>query len=283
MGKIGKLELLKNYLSNAQVALYTVNHTKVGPSWNDHNMAPEINRLYFIREGEGLIKVRNREYSPKPGQLFLLPAGVEHWFSTVSDNTFRKYWCHFTVKVGEIHLFQLIHVPHFIEIRDHDWLEERFRELIRLHVSPEFTAPLRIKSVMYDIVSLFLEQAARQLGGDELQMSAPPNVTKINAILDYIDRHLGEQMTIEGLARQVHFHPNYFLHVFKSMLGVSPILYINKKRIENARQLLITSDLTVSDIAGLTGMELYYFSRTFKKLTGLSPSEYRRNGESGRK
>jgi len=98
----------------------------------------------------------------------------------------------------------------------------------------------------------------------------------MNTILEHIDQHLADHMTIEELAKLAHFHPNYFLNVFKSMLGVSPIVYINKKRMEKAQQLLIASDLPVAQIADQLGMEAYYFSRTFKKLIGFSPSEFRK-------
>ncbi|WP_248929834.1 AraC family transcriptional regulator [Paenibacillus hamazuiensis] len=268
-------ELLRSYLSNAQASLLVADHTKVGPQWRDLDFLPEFNRLYYIRDGEGWLKIRGKDYYPKPGQLFLLPAGVEQSYSVTGENTFRKYWCHFTVTVGDIHLFQLLTVPAYIEVTDHGRLEAQFEELIRLARSTELTAPLRIKAVLYDIISMFLEESARQFGGFGHQTAAPPGVTKINTILEYIDRHLAEPISVETLSKLVHFHPNYFMHVFKTMLGDSPIHYINKKRVEKARQLLLTTDRPVSEIAENLGLELYYFSRMFKKWTGMSPSEYR--------
>jgi AraC-like DNA-binding protein len=82
-------------------------------------------------------------------------------------------------------------------------------------------------------------------------------------------------MTVEELASLVHFHPNYFLPYFKSMMGVSPIAYINRKRIELAKRLLTSTDLPVTNIAERIGLEPYYFSRMFKKLAGQAPSVYR--------
>ncbi|TBL68215.1 AraC family transcriptional regulator [Paenibacillus thalictri] len=271
-------ELMRSYLANAQVSLLMASHTKVGRDWRDLDFLPEFNRFYFIREGEGWLKIKGKEYAPKPGQLFWLPAGVEQSYSTVSDDTFRKYWCHFTVTVGDIHLLQLLSAPHFIEVPDPEWLESRFRELIELMRSRELAAPLRIKGVLYDIISMYLDETVRQYGDGELQMAGPMNVSKMNTILEYIDAHLSETMTVETLSKLVHFHPNYFMHVFKTMLGDSPIHYINKKRMDKARQLLLTTDQPVSEIAGVLGLELYYFSRMFKKWTSMSPSEYRSQG-----
>jgi AraC-like DNA-binding protein len=273
-------QLISNYLANAQLQLYIAQHTKVGADWEFHWLQPEINRLYFFREGEGTIQIRNREYHPRPGQLFLLPAGVEQSVSTKSDNTFRKYWCHFMMTVGEIHLFQLFHVPHYIDVPDQEQLESKFQELISLNNSTEFTAPLKIKSIMYDIISIFLESAILQ-GEDELWEleTITPSISKIHTILSYMDSHMAEQMTIDELAKLVHFHPNYFIQLFKSMMGVSPIVYINKKRMDKAQQLLLSTNMAVSEIAGLIGMELYYFSRMFKKWNGFSPTEYRQHAK----
>jgi AraC-like DNA-binding protein len=272
-----RLELMRNYLENSQLHLQTVNHTKVGTDWKYYNLVPEVNRLYYIREGEGWIKVRSREYSPQPGQLFWLPAGVEQSFASVNENTFRKYWCHFTVTVGDIHLLQLLSLPHYVEVREHVKLENQFRQLMKHHTSTDWAAPLRVKSILYDILYTYMELAAAQSepGMLDIAASAAPSIARIHTILEYIDKHLDEQMTIEQLAKLIHFHPNYFIQLFKSRLGIAPIEYINKKRMDKAQRLLAVTDLAVSEIARQVGMELYYFSRMFKKRTGLSPSEYR--------
>jgi AraC-like DNA-binding protein len=273
-------ELMRSYLANTQVMLQTVSLTKVNSSWVSTNMVPEINRLYYILEGEGCIKVRGREWFPGPGQLVLMPAGVEQSYSIVrEDYTYRKYWCHFSAMVGDIHLFQLLPAPVVVDVKDPARLEAQFNELIRLNKSKELTAPLRIKTILFELLSTFIELAMEQTDEAERFTSATPNVSKMNTILEHIDQHLAMHMTIEELAKLVHFHPNYFLNVFKSMLGVSPIVYINKKRMEKAQQLLLASDQPIAQIAEQFGMEPYYFSRMFKKLTGLSPSEYRKYNE----
>ncbi|MCQ6563218.1 helix-turn-helix transcriptional regulator [Paenibacillus mendelii] len=269
--------MMRSYLTNAQLQLYAVHHVKLGPDWDYHLKDPEVNRLYYFLEGAGKVRIRNRDYSPRPGQLFLLPAHVEQAFSTDTDNTFRKYFCHFTLTMGDIHLLQLFHVPAFIEVADQEWLEERFLKLIELSRSQSLTAPLQIKSVLYEILTQYLDQALLQENEANWGIEAvTPAMTKINTIVSYIEANLGEKMNINELANRLHFHPNYFIQLFKSIMGVSPITYITKKRMEKAQLLLATSDLTVTEIADEVGMSLYYFSTTFRKLINLSPSEYRR-------
>ncbi|MFC5649408.1 AraC family transcriptional regulator [Paenibacillus solisilvae] len=261
---------------NAQLQLYTVHHVKVGMEWDYHLKNPEVNRFYYFLEGAGKIRIRNRVYSPQPGQLFLLPAHVEQAFSTVEGHTFRKYFCHFTLTMGDIHLFQQFQIPHFIDVPDQSWLEERFISLIELSQSRSLSAPLLIKSVLYDILSLFLDQAELQENREVWRIEAEtPAMAKINTIVNYIEEHLSEKMSINELADRLHFHPNYFIQLFKSIMGVSPIVYITKKRMEKAQMLLAASDLTITEIAEQVGLDLYYFSSTFRKLNSLSPTEYR--------
>lgn len=264
-------QLMRSYLENTQITMQIAHYTKVGPNWRISNMMPNENRLYFIREGEGWIHIRGKDYSPRRGQLYLLPAGMRLSYAPVLEDPLGKYWCHFSATVGDVNLFQMLELPHWIEVKDEQKLERQFEELIELNRSSQVTAPLRIKSLLLEIISEYIEQSEEQL-----HLTAMSSTSKINSVLSYIEQHLAEPMTVEELAKLVHFHPNYFLHYFKTMMGLSPIVYINKKRLDKARRLLATTDMSVSAIADEIGLELYYFSRIFKKSVNLSPTEYRK-------
>lgn len=287
-------ELLRSYMDNIQVNLQNAYYTRVGAGWGERSILPDVTRLYFIREGEGWIRLRGRLYHPRPGQLLLLPAGMRLSFGTNAERPFGKYWCHFTANVGELNLFQLLELPHCIDVRDEAWLETKFKTLVAHFHQPSLTSPLHIKSLLLEIVSSYMEQALEQAGGAgespggegageaAFRLTPTAETGKMNTVLHYIEEHLQEQMTVEELARLIHFHPNYFMHYFKTMLGLSPIAYINRKRMEQAKALLTDSDQSVTDVAERVGLELYYFSRLFKKQTGLSPSEYRKHMAAGR-
>lgn len=272
-----QLQMMRNYLNNAQLQLYTAQFAKVHATWNYHSRLPEVNRMYYFIDGAGSIRIENREYAPKPGQLFLLPAYVDQAYTTQKDDPFHKYYCHFTLTVGGIHLFQLFQVPHFVNVGDDAWLKERFLKLIALSDDNGLTTSILIKSILYEILALFLDKAQAQGKPQDWGIgTTTPAMTKIHMTLRYIDEHLSEQMKIEELAEHAHFHPNYFIQLFKSIMGVSPIAYITRKRMEKSQHLLLSSDLSVTEIAEQVGMELSYFSHTFRKLVGPSPSEYRR-------
>lgn len=94
--------------------------------------------------------------------------------------------------------------------------------------------------------------------------------------LDYIYDHLHTRITIEDLANHVHLNPSYLSRLFKQELGTSVSNYIQAKKIETAKNMLVYSEHTLSEIASVLAFSSQsYFTETFRKKTGLTPSQYR--------
>lgn len=98
----------------------------------------------------------------------------------------------------------------------------------------------------------------------------------IKKAIQYISLHFSEPLTLEEVARQVHLNAAYFSTMFKHSTGSSFKEYLNMVRIEESKRLLANSDYTIIDIAIAAGFEdQSYFSKVFKKYTGLTPRQYR--------
>lgn len=99
----------------------------------------------------------------------------------------------------------------------------------------------------------------------------------IYRIEEYIVNNLSQQITLQILSDRFGYSPSYICNVFKIAKGAPPIEYLNTVRINKARELIEQQpDFLIKDIAKVVGFEdPLYFSRIFKKETGLSPSEYR--------
>lgn len=101
---------------------------------------------------------------------------------------------------------------------------------------------------------------------------------KIDIAVAYFNEHYSEQISIEEYAENAHVSTSWFIRNFKLYTGFTPMQYILSKRIYNAEALLQNTQYNVSEIANIIGYENpLYFSRIFKKVKGLSPSEYRKN------
>lgn len=261
----------KSYLTGLKLHVTIAKYTKVPITWNDDDYTPDVNKFYYIQEGEGYIKVGNRKYYPKPVDLCMLPADVIQSYGTLNSNTFGKYWCHFTAKLDNFNLFHVLETPTIITVSDHPAFKDKFDQLIHYHESDEWTAELHVQATFLEILAMYLEQS----GQVQINTPATSSFEKMNVLFTYIEEHLAENITVNTLAQLVHFHPNYFIRMFKNATGLSPIQYVNRKRMDKARQLLSFTSLSVSAVAESLGMDATYFSRLFKEYTALSPSEYR--------
>lgn len=94
-------------------------------------------------------------------------------------------------------------------------------------------------------------------------------------IKKYIHQHYAEDISLESVAHELAFHPNYISRIFKEEFGENFIDYLTNYRINIARELLRGTRHNVSDIAKMAGYRNpKYFSKVFKKVTGITPVEY---------
>ena len=99
----------------------------------------------------------------------------------------------------------------------------------------------------------------------------------IEPAVDYISTHFNENISIPYLADLCKISQTYLKLLFQKAYGLSPKAFLIQKRIEYARDLLATNLYDISSVAQSTGYnDVYYFSNHFKKITGVSPSKYRK-------
>lgn len=92
----------------------------------------------------------------------------------------------------------------------------------------------------------------------------------------YISEHFNTSLTLEETAAYVHLHPSYFSTLFKQLTGSSFKEYLNMVRIEESKRLLSNTEYSIINIAIAVGFEdQSYFSKVFKKHTGLTPKQFR--------
>lgn len=94
----------------------------------------------------------------------------------------------------------------------------------------------------------------------------------------YIEKNYQNQILVEDVAREVAISPSYFKHLFKRECGYTFSDFLTRVRIQKAKELLLETDLSITEIAFETGYQNpNYFSLVFKNLEGIAPSDYRKN------
>jgi signal transduction histidine kinase/AraC-like DNA-binding protein/ABC-type sugar transport system substrate-binding protein/DNA-binding LytR/AlgR family response regulator len=105
-----------------------------------------------------------------------------------------------------------------------------------------------------------------------------PTQRLIRRAMGFIHAHYAEPLTREQIASHVHFSPDYLTDCFRQEQGVTPMVYLNRYRICQARKLLENSDLTITQVALAVGFsESAHFTRTFQREVGMTPRAYRRS------
>ncbi|MFC4811448.1 helix-turn-helix transcriptional regulator [Paenibacillus sp. GCM10023250] len=265
-------EAISNYIANMQLHISEAAYFHSAASWRQSDVLSDFNRLYYFL-GEGAhLKIGEEELYPQAGQLVVLPAGTTLSVRTVDNREFPQYLCHFNARSGDQELFELLETPSCVTAADPAATARAFGELVRHFRGGEMTSNLRSKLLLQELLCEFLEQG----GGASLRKPAGGHVDKVSRVLDFIDHHLADDVTLEQLAELAHFHPNYFIRFFKSATGRSPMQYMNQRRMEMAKEWMVQTNMSVSEAAERVGSSLYQFSKMFKQYTGSSPSEYRK-------
>lgn len=109
------------------------------------------------------------------------------------------------------------------------------------------------------------------------QSEIPEGEQFLGQVIQYIDRHYNEKITLEQLAKRTHISKSYLTRRFRQFTGETIVNYINKLRIQYAREMLVNSEKNITEIAWAVGFDSpKYFHRVFKKETGESPAAFRR-------
>ena len=116
-----------------------------------------------------------------------------------------------------------------------------------------------------------------ELEQTEFNSNTPPELCrKLRHAVAHIDQNLQKNLSLTDLAAIAEMNPQYFARTFKNWVGLPPHRYIIEKRIERAKFLLETTELSLSDIASEVGIASQsHFTTLFHRVTGMTPREYR--------
>ncbi|MCJ8008836.1 response regulator [Lederbergia wuyishanensis] len=105
-----------------------------------------------------------------------------------------------------------------------------------------------------------------------------PSQSNMQKLLDYIDQYYAEPISLSSLAEHFHFNPSYLSSYFSTHHSIGFNEYLTHIRIEKAKEYLQNQKISISEISGLVGYSDHsYFCKVFKKMTGMSPSKYRKS------
>lgn len=191
----------------------------------------------------------------------------------IEIKTFEEEWSYVVIHYHLIHAeehFKSFINKHFsIEIDHMDDVLNVIQQLLGKNMNPDYFSQFELKVLFMNLLQAILHGARNSQYNFTLQQ-----VTKI---LDYFHTHYEEEVSISEVADMFDIDRRRIAYLFEKITGLTPIQYLTRYRISKAKELLTISELTVSEISEAVGyQDSFYFSRVFKNITKMSPSNYRK-------
>ncbi len=226
--------------------------------------------IYTVR-GEGVLRVDGEEYEIKPGYGYYLPKNVPHEYFTELD-VWENHWVVFD-GYGVEDVLKLMHFEQakVFKISDLSVPEVLFKKMLYLLKSDYFYSGYQCSALLYQ----YLLELNRYVN---LQTAAQDTnkLLQLKPVIDFIDENYGRDITLQELAKIINLSPQYLCRLFKECYDMRPFEYIARKRIQQAKNLLISENISVNEISSRVGYnDCSYFCAVFKKHEMLSPVEFR--------
>ncbi|MCX6309971.1 MAG: AraC family transcriptional regulator [Bacteroidia bacterium] len=283
-----------NYSINVKLTLLYNSFDVVASWWNFKEVISPFTRLYLITEGEGWVYHNNQEFHLTPGTLFLIPKFTFHSYKC-KESMGHYYVCFLDEMTGGADMYDLLRFNFLVQARTEDYLlfkqlnalnpnrrilnpdpasydnKENLHSFLHRNLEQKISESIETQGIMLQLISRFIND-------DHTQHETSRNQRKhLNKVTYFIDQNLDKKITLEDLANQVCLSADYFSKTFKEIMGIRPMEYVSRKRIERAQMLLITTNLSISQIAEKVGIyNNSYFSTLFKKFTLSTPESYKK-------
>ena len=251
--------------------LLSVSLSKDEKDWQSVFHTHHFTEIFFVLNGKGNFLFRNDIHPIKTGDLIIIPPYLEHTeqsipgmpldyyvigidgiaFQTENNAASAQIFCNFDNRMLIADLFAQMYYEVKTEREGSDLICQHLLEILILRI-------MRSRHIIpVPITSVRMTKECAQ-------------------IKEYLDTNYAEHITLETLTSLTHMNKYYMAHSFTKFTGMSPIQYLNRRRLETACQLLRDTDYSVSDISSQTGFSSQsYFTQIFRKFYGITPIKYR--------
>lgn len=256
--------------------------------------------LVLIKEGNAVITIEDRKYFAGPGDMFIFRPNQRHIIQVTPNMPLIQPHIHFDLAYYE----NRARVP--VSYNDMESIPSEQLSYFREDTLDHFLSPfpshlhpnneLYIEQLLFNIIHavesprpfneiylqrLFLE-LWEQVLLEVLYANRQTNNQENTAarIKQFIDHNDSNPLTLDEIVQATHFSKSYISRIFQEKYGTSPIRYHAVVQIQKAKQMILFTNMSLSEIAEAVGFEsLQDFSRVFRKIDNHSPSFYRKKKE----
>lgn len=228
---------------------------------------------FMVEDGEGELVYEGKQYALKDGDVVFIDCRKAYSHST-GEKMWSLQWCHFYgpnmnaiyrkyQERGGRPVFQTEQLGNYRTI---------LTDLYQIAKSDDYVRDMRIHEKLSSLLILLMEDA---WSGEKASNNTSSTVD-IQQVKEYLDLNYAQIITLDDLASRFFINKYYLLKLFKERYGVTIKAYLNQVRVTYVKQQLRFTDKTVECLSAELHVEPTYLSRLFKKVEGVSPSEYRK-------
>lgn len=249
---------------------------------SNHKWGPKARpqyHMHFILEGKGYLEIENSVYHLKRGDIFLIPPNTVAAYHADSSDAWHYAFVSFVGTNAEKYVRQAGFSSHCF-IRSCYFPPERFSSLIHEMLEAHqltITNELKRTAILFELFSLLTESYQAANPSSKQTHYDYCSDAYLEHALQFIQFNYNRNIQVADIANYIGITRSYLFNIFKQNLNMAPKEYLLHCRMDKAKQLLVESSDTISDIAQYIGYnDPFTFSRMFHNMTGMSPSEYRR-------
>lgn len=267
MKNLSNYESIPVFHDKASVKAYVNNKgVEFSPHWHEHM------ELFYFLEGEGLYTCNGNTYSVKSGDMIVVNSTQIH---TLTNTSSIRYGCilFYPSFFWDISLEQSVSIKNFIQ--NDPFVREQCEKIFSEQTTKLYGYDVMIKGLSTTLLCYLIRHyPAKQ---NKSRGTSTEQLQKEHLLFDYIAKHYRESITTADLARFCHVTESYFCRFFKKHFGRTPTTYLNEYRIDKAVQQLRNTQDSITTIALEIGYtDISYFTKTFKKIMGITPKEFRK-------
>lgn len=268
-----------SHINLRQVALIVRAHGErfADSTWYSNAPVETQSRLMFVQDGKLDYRINGKRYTVTKNQLILMPENRHLEYKVPKNELVHLRYCNFTASFGNKSIFDYLEGDWVTEVDKPEGMIELFRRFDYVDETNIIKDFINKKLCLVSILDEFLSKSNLNISNKEEEEGLD-----LSGLVDFIKRdiHTRDIVNVEYLAKMMHVHPSHLSREFKKRYGKPPMQFVLDERAEAAKKLLSNSKLSIGDIAENMHFEnSKYFSKFFKRRTGMTPSEYRKQSK----
>ncbi len=260
-----------DYYAHAAVTFLDVFTNNMEPGIKDagRTTAPGKCGLIVPLAGRANFSLNGTTYTMEPGMVVHAGPQMPIEINVIGDKIWEYAVIHYHVTPEVRALFPLTQQHFLINTGDNTKIISFVRQLIESDSMPGSMATFKSKTLFMNLVEAILVSAKMKVLDTTSEM--------MEQILQYMHKNYAKQLSITKIAEEFGVERRRFADLFEQHTGMNPSSYLTEYRLRRAKDLLQSCDNTIAEIAECVGyVDCFYFSRVFKKNTGMSPTIYRK-------